>query len=403
VSLKNTSKKLNTLTLSGLIIGPILGSGVILLPPLLYNLVDNYSLIIWIIISSLGFVFALIFGKLSILFPGDGGVSLATKNAMGKKYQLLTSFYLILAVFFGPIAVLLTATNFIQEYFTSTHQAIIAFWLYVPTYLLLLSRIDFIGKLMLVLTTLITLIILISSLYVLFNVQTFNLIYPTFNTSDIAYSFLLVFWAIVGWEVIGNYSSDVKDAKTITKAVIFSAITVSLVYILLAAAISFIELPLKAQSEFKLVWILEPIFGTYSSILLTLITIVLCVGAIILFIGGVARLISSLNLTSYTSKHLKTNAPIGALNFLALIHMTTLSFVYFDILNVSDLVAFADGFFIANAIIGLTTAIIIFENGFLKYSSIVLFVLFFAILLVSNIYILLVIFSLFIYTYFKEN
>lgn len=81
----NQEKKLNTFTLSGLIIGPILGSGVILLPSMLYNMIGNFSLIIWAIILSLGFIFALIFGKLAILFPGDGGVSLATKNALGKK------------------------------------------------------------------------------------------------------------------------------------------------------------------------------------------------------------------------------------------------------------------------------------------------------------------------------
>ena len=111
------NKKLNTFTLSGLIIGPILGSGVILLPSMLYNKIGNYSLIIWAMILSLGFIFALIFGKLAILFPGDGGVSLATKEALGKKYQLLTSFYLICAVFFGPVAVLLIAGQFIKPYF----------------------------------------------------------------------------------------------------------------------------------------------------------------------------------------------------------------------------------------------------------------------------------------------
>ena len=59
--MKNNTNKLNTLTLSGLIIGPILGSGLILLPPMLYYMVGDFSLIVWTIILSLGFVFALIF------------------------------------------------------------------------------------------------------------------------------------------------------------------------------------------------------------------------------------------------------------------------------------------------------------------------------------------------------
>ena len=129
----NQEKKLNTFTLSGLIIGPILGSGVILLPSMLYNMIGNFSLIIWAIILSLGFIFALIFGKLAILFPGDGGVSLATKNALGKKYQLLTSFYLICAVFFGPVAVLLIAGQFIKPYFPDTSVVTLGFFIYLIT------------------------------------------------------------------------------------------------------------------------------------------------------------------------------------------------------------------------------------------------------------------------------
>jgi APA family basic amino acid/polyamine antiporter len=398
------NKKLNTFTLSGLIIGPILGSGVILLPPLLFDIVGNYSLFIWMLIAILGFIFALIFGQLAILFPGDGGVSLATKEALGKKYQLLTSFYLIFAVFFGPVAVLLTASSFIEQYFIDTHIAVITFWLYIFTYLLLTIRIDFLGKLMLFVTSLATIVFLISSVVILMQVNDFVFTIPTFNLQNIGYSFLLVFWAIVGWEVIGNYSADVEDTKTITNAVIFSAIIVSFVYILLSAAICFGDFEDNKGAEvFKLVWIIEPIFKQYSNMILIFITLFLCVGAIILFIGGVARLISSLKLTTYTSKHINSGAPIGALNFLAIIHMITLAFIYFDIFNVADLVAFADGFFIANAIIGLITAIILFENGILKYSSYVLAILFFIILLFSNIFIMFVILSLLLFTYLKKE
>ena len=400
--MNKTNKKLNTFTLSGLIIGPILGSGVILLPPLLYNKIGNYSLIIWATILSLGFVFALIFGKLAILYPGDGGVSLATKNALGKKYQLLTSFYLICAVFFGPVAVLLIAAEFIKPYFPNTSLVFLGFFVYVITYLLLLFRIDFIGKLMLIVSSTITIIFLISSINILVQTSSFSLVIPSLKFSQIGYSFLLAFWAIVGWEVIGNYSNEVKETKTLTNAVIFSAIIVSLVYILICLAILFGDFEKKGIEAFKLIWLIEPIFKSYSNLILSSISMILCVGTLILFVGGVARLISSLKLTTYTSKHLSNNTPIGALNLLSIIYIITLILVHFEVLSLDNLVAFADGFFIANAIIGLITAIVIFENGFLKYCSILLTFIFFVILLFSNIFILLLIISLFIFTYLKK-
>ena len=398
----NQEKKLNTFTLSGLIIGPILGSGVILLPSMLYNMIGNFSLIIWAIILSLGFIFALIFGKLAILFPGDGGVSLATKNALGKKYQLLTSFYLICAVFFGPVAVLLIAGQFIKPYFPDTSVVTLGFFIYLITYALLLFRNDFIGKLMLIVSSAITIIFLISSLNILLQTSNFSLLIPSIEFSQIGYSFLLAFWAIVGWEVIGNYSNEVKETKTLTNAVIFSAIIVSLVYILICLAILFGDFEKKGLESFKLIWLIEPIFKSYSNLILSSISLILCIGTLILFVGGVARLISSLKLSNYTSTHLSNKTPIGALNFLSMIYIITLILVYFEILSLDNLVAFADGFFIANAIIGLITAIVIFEKGFLKYCSILLTLVFFAILLFSNIFILMLIISLFIFTYLKK-
>jgi amino acid efflux transporter len=395
-------KKLNTLTLSGLIIGPILGSGVILLPAMLYNMIGNYSLIIWAMILSLGFIFALIFGKLAILYPGDGGVSLATKNALGKKYQLLTSFYLICAVFFGPVAVLLIAAQFIKPYFPDISVVNLGFFIYIITYSLLLFKIDFIGKLMLIVSSAITIIFLISSINILLQTSSFSLVIPYLEFSQIGYSFLLAFWAIVGWEVIGNYSNEVEETRTLTKAVIFSAIVVSLVYILICLAILFGDFDKKGIETFKLIWLIEPIFKSYSNLILSSISLILCIGTLILFVGGVARLISSLKLTNFTSKHLSNNTPIGALNLLSMIYIITLILVYFKVLSLDNLVAFADGFFIANAIIGLITAVVIFENGFLKYCSILLTLVFFVILLFSNIFILMLIISLFIFTYLKK-
>lgn len=394
------NKKLNTFTLSGLIIGPILGSGLILLPPLLYNMVGNFSLIVWIIILSLGFIFALIFGKLAVLYPGDGGVSLATKEAMGKKYQLLTSFYLICAVFFGPVAVLLIAAQFIQTYFPNTPLELLGFYIYILTYILLLTKINFLGKLMLIVSSVITLIFFISSINILLSVDKFIFFIPAISFKEFGYSLILVFWAIVGWEVIGNYSQEVKKTKTLTNAVKLSAIIVSCIYILTTISICFGNFP--KDTNFKLVWLIEPIFENYSDMILATVSMILCIGTLILFVGGIARLILSLNIQSYTSKRMQNGTPIGALNFLSFIYATILVLVYFKYLSLDNLVAFADGFFIANAIIGLITAIILFEKGFLKTCSILLTFLFFVILLFSNIFILIIILGLFIFTYFKK-
>ena len=371
-------------------------------------MVDNYSLFVWFSILVLGFAFALIFGKLAILFPGEAGVSLATKEAMGKKYQHLTAFYLILAVFFGPVAVLLIAADFIQSYFPETNLVFLAFGIYVVTYALLLVKIDFLGKIMLIVSSTVAIIFLISSIYILYQTETFSFVLPKLDVEKLGYSFLLIFWSIVGWEVIGNYSNDVKDSKTIKRAVVFSAVSVSIIYFLISLAVCFADFPLKNIEPFRLVWLIEPLFGSYSNSILAIVSLILCIGTLILFVGGVSRLIFALSdkksnfVTKKTAISLKNGTPIGALNALSFIYMITLYLVYIEFLSLDNLVAFADGFFISNALIGLVTAIVLFENSLLRYSAFVLAFLFTCILLFSNTYILIVIVSLFVFTYLKK-
>ena len=397
------NNKLNTFSLSGLIVGPILGTGIIILPPMIYDIIGNYSLIEWIVISFLGFLFAFIFAKLTIMFKGKGGVASATEKALGDNYKLLTSFYLIFAVCFGPVAVLLIGVEYIGDYFLNFEQTFIALVVYVSVYILQLNKITFIGTIMLVSTSIISLILLISSVYILMEVETFTFELPSFNLKDIGYSFLLIFWAIVGWEIIGNYSEDVINNKTIQRAILLSSLAITSIYILVAMSICFGNFPKEDSESFQLIWIIRPIFQNYSELLLSIVTLLLSTSTLVMFIGGVARLMASLKLTRLSSKYLENGAPIGALSILAVIHISILFLFYMKIIDIAGLIAIADGFFIANAMIGLSTAIILFDNGFLKNSAYLLLFVFSCILLFSNIYILFIIVGLFIYTYKKQK
>ena len=86
-------KKIGWLLLSGLIIGPIMGTGIILLPPLVYQVAGVWALPAWVVMVCVSFFFAFIFSSLTILSPGDAGVANAIEKAFGKQVKLLASFY----------------------------------------------------------------------------------------------------------------------------------------------------------------------------------------------------------------------------------------------------------------------------------------------------------------------
>ncbi len=72
--------KMGAITLSGLLIGPILGSGILILPTIVFNIAKDWAILAWVSIIAVSFIVAFIFGFISIQFPGDGGITNAIER-----------------------------------------------------------------------------------------------------------------------------------------------------------------------------------------------------------------------------------------------------------------------------------------------------------------------------------
>lgn len=370
-------KQLNTLTLSGLMIGPILGSGIILLPPIVYDLVGNLSVLVWFVILALGFAFALVLGDLSIKFPGDEGVTNAVQDAFNTKLKYLTSYYLISAVCFGPVAVYLVGAHFMQP-LLGLDVNILALSMLVFTLFALLRPVHFLGMLSLIVTTIIGIILSLGSMAILLGHETTLSLNAPFDITLISRALLLAFWAIVGWEVVGNYSKEVNDPeRTIPKAVKISAVVISVIYLLVVCAIQFASL---AHTN-AITALIYPLFGRSSAFVMGILAMLLCLSTVLLFVGGVSRLISGLTsehkgVLGLLNRRLENGAPVGATVFLCTINAIVLGLVYAKVFTTEDLVALADGFFIANATIALLAAYKLATNKTIRYTALVLAIVF---------------------------
>lgn len=378
-------KQLNTFTLSGLMIGPILGSGIILLPPIVYDLTGNLSILVWLVVLALGFAFALVLGNLSIKFPGDEGVINAVQDAFNTKLKYLTSYYLISAVCFGPVAVYYVGAHFIQP-LLGIDVNVIALGMLLFTFFALLRPIHFLGTLSLIVTTLIGIILSLGSIAILLGHETSISFHTPFDGVIIARALLLSFWAIVGWEVVGNYSKEVKDPTlTIPKAVKISAVIISIIYLLVICAIQFAAL----EPSTAITALIAPLFGSSSPLVMGVLATLLCLSTVLLFVGGVSRLIAGLTSKSkgvlaLLQKRLSNGSPIYATLFLCTINAIVLGLVYAHLFTTEDLVALADGFFIANATIALLAAYKLATTKIIRYTALFLSVIFIGILLTTH-------------------
>ncbi len=359
---KDMDRKLNTLSLSGLMIGPILGSGIVLLPPMAIRMLGDKAILAWIIMMLLGTVFGYVFVKMSLLVSSNEGVSLIIGEKLGQAFREMSSNYLTAAVCFGPVAVLNTASGFICGMLPGieAYRTFVTFVLLALSVTVLLMGIKAMGRMTLVLSSLTALILVIGSSYSL--VKQGPVIFPRSlpEPGVLGSTLLLLFWAIVGWEVIGNYVEEVENpARTIMRALKISLGAVVLVYLLSTFALqnSFRgQIPAEAD-KISMSLILVPLFGNFSYVMMGVIATGLCYCTLIMILGAVTRQMAARaekgNMPAFLRQRKGERSPKRALLLLTLFHCLLIVLIHYGYVSVEWAVGIANTFFIGNAILGL--------------------------------------------------
>jgi APA family basic amino acid/polyamine antiporter len=389
VKLEDTMKKeIGPILLSGLMIGPILGSGIVLLPPMAFNILGKQALWPWMIMMLLGALFATIFSKLAILHPGEGGMTNAIEAVYGIKGKLFASYLMIGAVSIGPAAVSLTASEYIYRLpgLNVLSPSIIGILFVLLAALVLMKDLKFMSTMSFILSSIIGTVLMFSAIKTLslngIHVESLDIN----NAYDIGATLQLLFWAIIGWEIVGNYSGQVKAIKkTIPLATSISVILISLIYLAIALAMQ----SFYVGNSLTLIDILVPVFGHMSLWVLVILVTGLCFSTYVLIVGALSRLMYALAVEGYLpkkfGKQTQNNGFIyGILYFLG-VHTSILLLNEFGILNLEKIVNIANGFFLLNAIVGLKAGSRVIDSKVLKLGCWLLMICFAGILLFSSI------------------
>ncbi len=378
------TKKMNALTLSGLMIGPILGSGILFLPPLAYKTMGLNAIYAWLIIMALGALFAYVFAHMASLASDNRGVSAIVGTALGEKFENLSANYLTAAVLFGPVAVAITAADFIISLFPGTSGPlhwIAAVLVLIISALLILSKVSFMSRLMLILSSIIAALLLVGGMATLLSADRMLLPDGFPQSRELGQALLLTFWAIVGWEVLGNYAEDIDDSRrTMMRAMRLSLFVIVLVYISSALAVQSIGAVSMAE-------LLVPIFGPQSNAVFGSLAVGLCVCTIVTFMGAVARQLTVRAQSANICKPLqKKQAAAAALLIINLIVFTAYAF---GLLTLENIIGTANTLFIGNAFLGLIAGLKLIKSIFVKIGICILLIMMLAILAFSPLYALL--------------
>ncbi|VFQ42495.1 APC family permease [Desulfoluna butyratoxydans] len=388
-------EKMGPLQLSGLITGAVLGSGIILLPPMAQANLGQWAVMAWLIMMALGAVFAGLFAKMALHHPGPEGVPIAVRKAFGQLAGYLASVYMICAVCVGPVAVLMTAADAMARTFGLSPDSLPALsaGLLLFCMVLLTRKITILGAVVLSASLCIGIILTAGSLATIAATPMAPWPDTPWDLSAMGRTLLVLFWAIVGWEVIGNYTMDVRNpSRTIPQATALGVTGISGIYLLVAWAVftSSANHPVGENGTMvSVAQVVRPLFGTYAEAVVMVVTSALCVCTVLLIVGGVSRLMATLardsHMPGWLSRNTKNRVPVAALTALACFHGADLLLLHFKWVSLEQLVTVANVFFLANSLMAVAAAIRLFPSMALRVPCLFLFTGFIALLCFSAI------------------
>lgn len=352
-------KTLNTWTLSGLMVGPILGSGIILLPPLAYARLGPQAVWAWLAVLVLGAGFAAVFIRMALRSQTDAGIAALVAREWGESWGELASNFLTGAVVFGAVPVLLTAGRlWPAELALGLDPLGLAAVLLAVTVLLLLAGLTTVSRLTLALSSLTALCLVVSGVLGLAGSAAFVWPAPAWDPA-LGPTLLILFWAVVGWEVVGNYTSQVRNPeKTIPRAGLVSLGAVTLVY--LATTLGLQTLAPGAAGTPSVATVLGPLFGPLAPGAAGLLAGGLCQVSVLMFMGAVTRMSAQRarqgSLPRWLGEKTPGSTPRKAILVLGTTSSILLGLVAGGAANLEDLVSVANLFFLGNALLGLAAA-----------------------------------------------
>src|SRR3990167_3484801 len=358
-------------------VGIILGAGIYALLGVAAGTSGNATWLAFLISALIALFTGLSYAELSSMFKGDAGEYDYIKTAIHKKYAFFIGMSMIAAGFISAAAVSLGFAG----YFTQLiHMPLI---LAAILLVILMTLINFIGiketswfNTVSTFIELIGLVIIIVLGFKSFgSVDYFEM--PN-GLSGVFSSAALVFFAYMGFESIVKLGEETKDSsKVIPKALIYSVIITSILYVLVAvSAVSIIGWEELNKSSAPLATVASAILGSKAFVLLGIIALFSTSNTVLITMVATSRMMYVMakekSLPKMLSKvHERTRTPWVAILILMLL---TIAFVFIgDISIVANLTNLF--LFITFGSVNLGNFSIVALLGFLSSLGMIVFVL----------------------------
>ena len=276
--------------LTALVVGNMIGSGVFLLPASLASF-GSITVFSWCATAVGAMLLALVFAKLSSLFPKTGGPYIYCKEGFGNfiGFQVAYNYWVYMWVGNAAIAVAFTGylATIIPELAYNNFMAFLVtagvVWFFTAVNIV---GVHLAGRFQLVLTILKFVPLILIAIIGVFFIDGSNLAYFNVsgksNFSALSGGAMLTLWAFLGMESASIPADDVKSPKkTIPRATIMGTAITAVVYIISTIAImGVIPMPDLQQSTAPFADLAGKIFGPWGMYVMGAAAVISCAGAL---------------------------------------------------------------------------------------------------------------------------
>ncbi len=283
-----------------LYIAAILGSGVLFLSGVTTSIAGPASIISWLIVGLISFPLAYSFASLARKYPDAGGAATFVRSSFGYHLGNIVGWFYFVTAAVGQTIVSLTGAFYISQAFGFSHveTTVFAGFILVMAGLSNYYGVNISGKVALILSSLLLVLLLVTIMVSLPRVQwsNFTPFIPNgwFSLGSAA---TVIFWSFFGWEAICNLALQFKrPEKDLVKGTIISAVVIGLLFL----ALSFVTIGTATygsqESNLSPIGvIMGDTFGIGAKVVTATLAFIICTGTSNAFVASLTQLGYSLS------------------------------------------------------------------------------------------------------------
>lgn len=290
-------KSINWVKGTAITIGAVLGSGILALPAIAAQLAGPASIVSWVLMGVVSIPMITVIAMMSSNYPSSGGMADYVRRGFGDRFGKAVGLVTLSAMPFGMPITALIGANYLGAAFSLSSLSVhaIAAAMILLAVFLNYRGVELSGKVQVGVVAVIIMILLftVCSSISFVKIEEFTLFFshgvkPVFTVMN------LLFFAFVGWEIVGNMAEEFYDPKKDIPLSLFIGFSVIIVlYMAIAVVTIGSGLYKTCSSSAVMMNLVEASWGKGSGIIMAFLATIICYCAIHTYIAGFSRLVYS--------------------------------------------------------------------------------------------------------------